>query len=374
MKELRRSCEGVVKELQGNYEYEKVNNMNKYIAIIVIGLIAVAISKNAEGQEVLNSPYFPQFNGEIYTRYERFTGEEPGNRFQVRNARLKLSGEVGNYLNYTFQYDFCAAGESDIVDAFVRIKPLATNKFSFSVGYLRAPFTIDAHRSPAQQYFNHRSFLSKRGGVRDLGVMVEYNFNLGVAMTIQAGVYNGDGSKHQNRIRNDFMMYQIKYQAQLCDNLKFSTSIRNIKPENYSATMWATGATFKTGNLLIEGEYMIQWYEKNTFDNIHYVNTFAVYDFLIGNPGLNKISLLARYDYMSKYTDGKDTYYLNGKQMLGESESRRSRLTAGATFSLFEKPFCADIRLNYEKFFYPKYAIKNHHEDDRIVVGFVASF
>ncbi len=46
---------------------------------------------------------------------------------------------------------------------------------NFTIGQMRVPFTIDAHRSPHQQYFANRSFIAKQvGNVRDVGFTAGY--------------------------------------------------------------------------------------------------------------------------------------------------------------------------------------------------------
>ena len=51
----------------------------------------------------------------------------------------------------------------------------------------------------------------------------------------------------------------------------------------------------------------------------------------------------------------------------------RKRLTGGLTFS-FSKAFVADIRLNYEKYFYKKGGIPKDSEQDKLVIEFMTRF
>ena len=221
----------------------------------------------------------PKLGGVLFTRYEFHTGSDSGQRFQVRNARLNLSGELNDYMDYMFQYDFSDEGKGKVVDAFVRIKPLGTNKFSLALGQMRAPFTIDAHRGPDTQHFNNRSFISRIGGVRDIGIMGEFNFALAdVPMTLQAGVFNGDSFEDQKELRKNFMMYQAKYQAQITNNIYFSASHRNLRPGEIRENMWDAGFRFTIENFLFESEYMLQTYGHNAFKDVHYVNAFFCYD------------------------------------------------------------------------------------------------
>ena len=70
-----------------------------------------------------------------------------------------------------------------------------------TAGQMRVPFTIDAHRSPHQQYFANRSFIAKQvGNVRDVGVTLGYKFGTGIPVTLEGGLYNGSGLTNQKRM------------------------------------------------------------------------------------------------------------------------------------------------------------------------------
>ncbi len=82
-----------------------------------------------------------------------------------------------------------------------------------------------------------------------------------------------------------------------------------------------------------------------------------------------KISFLARYDMMSDNCDGllseNNTYEID--------DVMRHRVTSGITLSI-AAPFIADIRINYEKYFYQNWAHAVRSEQDKFVVEVVARF
>lgn len=55
-------------------------------------------------------------------------------------------------------------------------------------------------------------------------------------------------------------------------------------------------------------------------------------------------------------------------------DPERHRLTGGVTLSLGKKSLQADIRLNYEQYFYNKGIIPSISEQNKIVLEFVAHF
>ena len=96
----------------------------------------------------------PKVHGTIRGKYEYQTEEGDG-RFQVRNARVSLEGNVTKIVSYKAEIDLSDEGQIKMLDAYTRLKPV--RGLDFTIGQMRVPFTIDAHRSPHMQYFANRS-------------------------------------------------------------------------------------------------------------------------------------------------------------------------------------------------------------------------
>ena len=127
-------------------------------------------------------PTTPKISGTIRGKYEYQTEEGEG-RFEVRNARISVTGDVTPIVSYKAEIDLCDEGNIKMLDAYTRIKP-ATG-WQFTIGQMRVPFTIDAHRSPHLQYFANRSFIAKQvGNVRDVGAEIGWKVNIGVPLTL----------------------------------------------------------------------------------------------------------------------------------------------------------------------------------------------
>lgn len=132
-----------------------------------------------------------QVHGTLRGKYEYQTSEGEG-RFEVRTARVSVSGKLMPEVEYKAEIDLCDEGQIKMLDAYTRLKPW--RYFQFTIGQMRVPFTIDAHRSPDQQYFANRSFIAKQvGNVRDVGAMAAYDFHVGFPIRVQAGLFNGSG-------------------------------------------------------------------------------------------------------------------------------------------------------------------------------------
>ena len=84
-----------------------------------------------------------------------------------------------------------------------------------------------------------------------------------------------------------------------------------------------------------------------------------------------KMSCLARYDMMTDQSDAKTRGEATGTHVV--TDYKRHRLTGGITFSL-SKAFRTDIRLNYEKYFYPAGSIAKESEQDKVVLELMVRF
>ena len=96
--------------------------------------------------------YLPEIHGTIRGKYEYQT--------EVRNARFSVSGNVHPIVAYKAEIDLSDEGSIKMLDAYARVFPV--KDLNFTIGQMRVPVTIDAHRSPHQQYFANRS--DKAGG------------------------------------------------------------------------------------------------------------------------------------------------------------------------------------------------------------------
>ena len=77
-----------------------------------------------------------------------------------------------------------------MLDAYGRLN-LLDRRLRVTIGQMRIPFTIDAHRSPHQQYFANRSFIAKQAGnVRDVGATLGWTFGREVPVQRWKGVFS----------------------------------------------------------------------------------------------------------------------------------------------------------------------------------------
>lgn len=340
---------------------------------LILPLLALCVGLPLHAQEEDKVDLTPKVHGTIRGKYEYQTEEGDG-RFQVRNARVSLEGEVAKAVEYKAEIDLSDEGQIKMLDAYTKIKPV--RGFDFTIGQMRVPFTIDAHRSPHQQYFANRSFIAKQvGNVRDVGATLGYSFNVGIPIILQAGMFNGSGLTNQKDFWTNNINFSAKAQFFIPRGFNITLSTQKIRPDHISVMMYDAGAYYHAHGWHIEAEYLFKHYEDNAFKNVHAFDAFVNYDIPLRKCFFTKISPLLRYDYMSDHSDGMR--YLDGEEntegSLMINDYQRSRITGGLTFSI-AKPFISDIRLNYEKYFYRSGAVAKPSERDKIVIEVMTRF
>ncbi|MCD8318341.1 MAG: OprO/OprP family phosphate-selective porin [Paraprevotella sp.] len=339
----------------------------KCISILALGL-ALSLSTWADDQkdEKTKVDYHPEVHGTVRGKYE-YQPEINSGRFQVRNARVSIEGKVAPVVAYKAEIDLSDEGQIKMLDAYTQITPL--KNFDFTIGQMRVPFTIDAHRSPHQQYFANRSFIAKQvGNVRDVGATLEYTVDCALPIILQGGVFNGSGLTNQADFWTKHINYSVKMQFTLPKDFHLVLSTQKIKPEHVSINMYDAGVNYQAGRWMVEAEYLYKHYNHNAFQDVNAFDGFVCYDLPLKKV-FHKISFLGRFDYMSDHSDG--TSDENGALKLTDAE--RKRITAGITLSI-AKPFISDLRLNYEKYFYRAGATPLPSERDKFVVEVMTRF
>jgi hypothetical protein len=312
--------------------------------------------------------------GTVRAKFE-YQPTEGNARFSVRTARFGIGGSLWSNFLYKMEIDLSDEGRMKMVDAYVGAK--LYKGLSFNIGFMRVPFTIDAHRSPHLQLFANRSFIAKQmGNVRDVGAVLGWKVGKKIPVNVQVGMFNGSGlvdtlQRYWTRSFN----YSAKVQAGFLPGVNFVAGYMN-RPGAVQIHLFDVGITCQTGRWLIEGEYLRKEYSGGAFSGVNGVDAFLSYGLPVRRGAFRKISFLGRYDYMDNHSNGvaaNTGTETEPQWSLIANDIERHRATAGVTFSL-GLPFSADIRLNYEKYFYAAGAVPGISDHDKIVVEFMAHF
>ncbi len=330
--------------------------------------------------------YAPKIHGILRGKYE-YQHDLEASRFEVRNARLSADGALSRRSAYKLEVDLCDESAIKMKDAWVRLLlPLEkaedeSSALRVTLGQQRMPFSIDAHRNPSAQYFANRSFIAKQvGDMRDVGAAVGYDIidkDHRKVLAVDAGLYNGSNLDNQKTAWFTSPAYSARIQYFPCKGLALIPSIQHqlIAGREASYTSLDFGAYYERGGLHLEAEYLHKSYAKDAFDDCNAVNAMAIYKQNWRNERsyIQALSYLLRYDYMDNHSDGKKGF-AEGTSRLLLSDAQRHRLTAGFTFSVRNKYFPTDIRLNYEKYWYPASGTPKDSEQDKLVAELMIRF
>ncbi|MCI1648145.1 MAG: OprO/OprP family phosphate-selective porin [Bacteroides sp.] len=322
--------------------------------------------KKVDKQELDIKDYLPEIHGTIRSKFEYQTQMQAG-RFEVRNARISATGNILPTVAYKAEIDLSDEGQIKMLDAYARLFPL--KDITVTAGQMRVPFTIDAHRSPHQQYFANRSFIAKQvGNVRDVGVTFGYRQGTTLPIIIEGGFYNGSGLTNQ-KVWHKEVNYSAKAQFFFAPKLNLTLSAQSIQPYTVRVSSYDVGTYYEFGRFHIEGEYLYKRYSDHAYADVHALNSFINYDLPLRKV-FQKMSFLVRYDMMTDQSEGQPDETTG---LLKTDDYKRHRITGGITFSL-SKAFQTDLRLNFEKYLYAKNSIAKESEQDKAVLELMIRF
>ncbi len=336
--------------------------------IILFALLLLSLATGvAEDKPKVKSPYIPDIHGTVRAKFEYEPPIGKG-RFQVRNARVGLEGMIIPIIRYKAEIDLCDEGKIKMLDAYVRFQPVKAWKFT--IGQMRVPFSIDAHRAPHLQYFANRSFIAKQvGNVRDVGAYVGWTFGKTCPFTIEGGIFNASGLTNQKNFWTNRYNFSFKAQTMIKKMFNITLSMQKANAGDVSTYLYDAGAYFQTSRWHIEAEYLRKHYAHGAFKPVNAFDFFAAYRLPLKKK-LTAISFLGRYDYMSDHSKGE----VHDDGNIGIDDPERHRLTGGVTLSFGQKSLQADIRINYEQYFYANTATPAISEQSKAVVEFVVHF
>lgn len=327
----------------------------------------IAISAVTFPDEVKNM-YVPKVHGVIRTRWEGEFGEERfGQRFQVRNARVNVGGNVMRQLSYFIQADFSDRGKVLFLDAWGQWE--FNSHWKIRAGQFRVPYGTDCFRAPGTYYFANRSFLAKNIlNLRDVGVRVGYYGSGKLPLTVEAGVFNSaDKSNHEVWQRQ--MNYAVKASYRIGD-FTLSPSFISYQPHDVRINIAGGAVTWQSGRWIAEGEYANKHYTNSAHRAVDAWNLFASYTLPLKNVALDQLSFQGRFDGMTGHSTGTSD---ESGHLTTDNPARR-RITAGVSAAHVAGTLKGLVRINYEKYFYNRGVAAPQGSDDKIVAELVIKF
>ena len=309
--------------------------------------------------------WLPKISGTLRAKGEYQTRDKEG-RFEVRNARVALDGNVTPIVIYRAEVDLSDEGRIRMLDASAGVLPV--KGLTLRIGQMRVPFSIDAHRSPHKQFFANRSFIAKQvGDVRDVGLCASYTLPK-TPLTIEGGLFNGSGLTDQKDYWTKNLNFSAKVQWKPVKMLTLQGSVQKSAPTGGTVMLYDGGVSFNHAGVFLEAEYLRKHYKNNAYHAVNALNTMAAYTLPLRHV-FDHLRFLTRFDMMDDHSNGS----LNDEGVLQTDDAARKRLTAGTTLG-FAKRIAAELRLNYEKYFYDKGAAMKTSERDKVVMEMMIHF
>lgn len=310
--------------------------------------------------------YIPQVHGVIRGRFETSTKHDDY-RFQVRNARVNISGKIAPIIDYFVQADFCDRGKFKMLDAYARL--WATKGLGFQAGQFRMPFGVDPFRMPTNYIFANRSTIGKQMcNVRAVGAKVMWQPS-SLPFSIEAGAFN-PGTIDDHTPWHNTLTYATKLTSRF-GHMTFVTGFQSVRPDFVRANLFDAAATWESGRWLIEGEYMYKHYTRDRHKPAHAYNIFANYTMPVKAGYFNRLSFQGRFDGLTAHS----TAVRNADGDLETNDPARNRITLGSTISYIRtKSMGLDLRVNYEKYFYHSGIEPTAENGDKIVAELVLRF
>jgi phosphate-selective porin OprO and OprP len=133
-----------------------------------------------------------RLGGGLQMDYRYYAEEERSdNRFDIRRARLYLSGRLFHLLGYRLSYEFEGSEPKNLLDAYGEIAVYGPNILKF--GQFKVPFSLEQQTSDKDLFFAERSMGYSLEPRRDIGLGLRGHFLQG-AVSYSIGIFNGDGT------------------------------------------------------------------------------------------------------------------------------------------------------------------------------------
>ena len=331
-------------------------------------------TSNADGERIEKEKmsavdYVPEIHGTVRAKYE-YSPQLDASRFQVRNARFSVTGNVHQMVAYKAEVELSDRGQTRILDAYVRVMPV--KGLALTLGQVKMPFSTDNLRSPHNVLFANSAFIAgKFANLRDVGFTAGYNAKEYVPIEAIVGVYNGNGLYDQKVWKNSFN-YSARLIFNTCKYFAFDLNWQSVKPEKIRMNSFDVGMRADFYGVHLEAEGLYKIYQKEVYKPSYGFTGIAYYDIMLPKV-FHHLRILGRYDMMTDDYDGSELLLEDIGTVYPTTTYARQRVTVGVNLSLAD-PILAELRINYEKYFHKDWNSISVDDNDKLVIEIVARF
>lgn len=171
-----------------------------------------------------------ELNGRLMIDGRFAGGDDDG--FQVRRARVDLSGQLADVITFRLGLELGRAGHADLRDAYVNL--VASEGLQLRLGQMLVPFSTEGRTSSNFMKLPERPILvASLADSRELGLMVHGRL-LGGTLTYAAAIFNGNG---QNRVSDDDDGKDVALRLEVApqEGLLLAASYRYTPPDRHGS-------------------------------------------------------------------------------------------------------------------------------------------
>lgn len=331
-----------------------MTGLKKVFLLTPVFLITLCVTAEAQTDTLgMLKKWIPNVTGVIKAKFEYNSSTGKG-RFDVRNARFGMKNNIGKHFGYRFEIDFCDEGKIKMLDAYVSFIPV--KNLNITLGQMKATFSTEYMLNPADFEFSNRPFIDKRicKDLRDIGFRLSYKYEGLVPFEVLGTIMNGTG------VNNPEWTSRFAYggRAVVGPFKGFTVQLNYFGGiiSDFPTQMQDYGLRYEYKNFVFNSEYA-QKTITDTSGSYTQNSMFAyvLYRFFFQKGMIRDVVPAVRYDFFSQ----------NMRSGIIEPQ----RLTAGITLGFYKYNF-ANIRFNYEKYFYRTQT----NLDDKFTVEFIARF
>jgi len=337
----------------------------KQLCLFLLYITCVTVMSRAEepGDSVKFS-YMPEIHGVARVRWEQSTVTSESH-FQIPNARISIGGKVAPTVRYYFNFGY-EYGSVKVLDAYAAVD--VARGVALQAGQFRMPFGMDSFRGPATYIFNNRSFMGKYvANVRAVGFKAGYTMPV-APLVVEAGVFNPTVNTDQvSWVKTYAYAAKAVYRP---GNFKMSAGFMSLKPEDVRINLVDASLGWSNSCLEVEAEYMRKHYTHAAARPVNAYNMYASWALPVKAGVFNRWSVQGRFDAMTAHWDGKNADDGTPTEVM----PTRSRATIGSTLSYVYRKVHADVRINYEKYFYGSGGRPQGDQADRLSLELVVAF
>ena len=304
--------------------------------LFVVNISVLAYGQSTDSASVITAlSKSIKYDGVIKAKLET-SANDGSMRFNIRNSRLGIRGDVSEYVSYRVQMEFSNECVFSPLDLYGVLKP--ANGLNVSFGQLSIPFENQYIISPSEMMFANRAFIGKyfTPGTRDIGAVVKYDFPF-VPFPLEGEIGMFNGGKINNPQWTNSPSYAARLVVGKMDGFRASAKLYRYTGETVEMTLWGADLHYANQRLRLQAEVMNRM-NHTTSPDLFGTYIQGTYIFNLNAPKMfHSMSPTFRWDAM-------------GYNVM-DSGLDVNRLTFGINFGLDLKPFDSTLRLNYEQYF-----------------------